>query len=576
MNNNYFDKIAFWILIIFVIFIPFHAFLVTFFWKFFPEFVKIFSVWKEILFLILWFLFLWKFVKNFLENLKKEDWIANKIKNNLVNKFFSTGKNFPENKNFFQKKFSKIKKIKVNREARESALGYFWLSKKSFPIQNFFLFDKFFLIFFLISILSWFFSINFWENSFVQAIFWFRLDFIYFIFFYLIRWFNFDFSQIKKIFYFFVFSWLISLIFWFSLYSKSFNRVPEKIITSKNNYINLVKNNPEKKEFLEKYYLWNKNSDILFLRKNLSKSGKNELKNFFENPEQINFRNENFLNKMVDFWYSAWVSNYEVSKALPAFHIVQAKWTARFASTFAWPNQLWFYLMVFIGVILGFLKFLFQNNWKKLEKIFLISTLIFTLICLYFSFSRSAWLWTILIFSLFIFFSFPQKYRLKIFFWWIILSILLGFYTYFFQSDFFERTILRWGSTSMHIEKTLKWIETVKENPLWLWLWMAWPVTMRFSWENRIAENWFVQMFEEFWILWWIVYLLFIWSFLVFLIWKFLESNFENFALFWGFLWLSWILFAGLFLHSFEDIWVSFLLFLFLWLWFIFFKKPLT
>lgn len=573
---DFFDKSAFWILILFVIFVPFHAFLVTFFWKFLSEFVNYFSIWKEILFLILWFLFFWKFVKNYFENFKKEEWIANRIKNNLVNKFFSTWKNKLENKNFFQKIFSKIKK-------------FFWLSKKSFPIQKFYLFDILFWIFFLIAVLpvvfKLFFWANIWENFISQAIFWFRLDFIYFIFFYLIRWFSFEFSQIKKIFYIFIWSWLISLIFWFSLYSQSFNRVPEKIISSKDNFQEFSE---EKKEFVKNFYNSEKNSDVLFLKEKLSKSEENELKIFFENPEQINFRNENFLNLMYDFWYSAWVSNYEVDKSLPAFHIVEAKWTARFASTFAWPNQLWFYLMVFIGLILGFLKYLFtdpgvsrKENFDKiifnkemtpgsLEIVFLIWTLIFALICLYFSFSRSAWLWIILIFSLFIFFSFPQKYRWKIFFWWIISWILLILYTYFFQSDFFERTILRWGSTSMHIEKTLEWIEIVKENPLWLWIWMAWPVTMKFPWEDRIAENWFIQMFQEFWVLWWIIYLLFIWSFLFFLIRNFIKNNFENFALFWGFLWLSGILFAGLFLHSFEDVWVSILLFLFLGIWFVF------
>ena len=42
------------------------------------------------------------------------------------------------------------------------------------------------------------------------------------------------------------------------------------------------------------------NSDILIKKNNLSEKNFSELKNFFENPEQINFRNENFLNEMVD------------------------------------------------------------------------------------------------------------------------------------------------------------------------------------------------------------------------------------------------------------------------------------
>ena len=551
MQKNIFNKIAFRILIIFIIFVPFNAFLVTFlpyfFWKFFSEeflgFFKFLIFWKEILLSILFFLFIWKFFK-----------------------------------------------------------------EKSFPIKKIFLFDKIFLLFFLVAL--WFFLVNFdfSKKYLIQSIWWFRLDFIYFFLFYLVRGFYFNSFQIKKIFYVFIFSWLVSLIFWFFLYSKSFNRVPEKIITSKKNFIEL---SDENKNFIKNFYeKADEKSDILRKKKNISDEEK--LKKFFENPDLINFRNENFLNLMVDLWYSSWVSNYEVNKSLPAFHFIEAKWTARFASTFAWPNQLWFYLMLFIGMILGYLKFslgtekslvqswrlnlkfqeqvisllvqvwnlslkfkerfltMIQRIVKSGEKIFLILTLIFALICLYFTFSRSAWLWTFLIFWLFTFFSFPQKYRLKLFFWWLISVILLGLHTYFFQYDFFNRVVLRWGSTSMHLEKTLKWIEEVKQNPFWLWIWKAWPVTMRFSkkWEEKIAENWFVQMFQEFWILWWIIYLLFILSFL-----RFLIKNFNNFLIFWWFLWLSWILTAWMFLHSFEDIWVSLLLFLFLWIWFNYLKK---
>lgn len=556
---NIFDKIAFWILIIFAIFIPFHAFLVTFlphffwnlwFWNFFWLW-KFFLVWKEILFLVLSFLFFWKFLQNLFFNLKEDK----KSKNNLIKKFFSHWK-----KENCIKKFFLWFKI------------FFYLSKKSFPIQQFFFFDKIFLAFFLIAVIPVFyrfFTWSFWENFLLQSIFWFRVDFIYFLIFYLIRWFSFDFTQIKKFFYVFIFSWLTALIFWFSLYLSSFNRVPEKIITSKKNFIEI---SDENKKIIKQFYFhksW-ENDDILRKKEGLNENEKIILEKFFENPDLINFRNENFLNLMVDkFWYSPGVSNYEVQKALPAFHIVEAKWTARLAATFSWPNQLWFFLMVFIGVILWFLKFLFKNNWWKIEKIFLISVLIFSLICLYFSFSRSAWLWILLIFWLFAFFSFPQKYHLKIFFWWIFLLVLTIFYTYFFQQDFFERTILRWGSTAMHFERSLEWIGQVVEKPLGYWLWFAWPVSMKFP-ENwvKIAENWFIQMFQEFWILWWIFYLFLFFNFLVFLIRKFLSEKFDNFLIFWWFLGLCGVLLAGLFLHSFEDIWVSILLFVILSLWF--------
>ena len=213
-----------------------------------------------------------------------------------------------------------------------------------------------------------------------------------------------------------------------------------------------------------------------------------------------------------------------------------------------------------------------KEIWKN---IFNLSFIFFINLFIFYIFKIILALSFIDFFIIYIFF-FSKKIRLKLFLWWIFWWILLIFYTYFFQQDFFERTILRWGSTAMHFEKTLDWIYQVKENSLWLWIWQAWPVSMRFSedWKWNIAENWFVQMFQEFWVLWWIIYLLFIWSFLIFLIKNFWDSRLrendsvgQNFALFWGFLWLSGILFAGFFLHSFEDIWVSLILFLFLWVW---------
>ena len=130
---------------------------------------------------------------------------------------------------------------------------------------------------------------------------------------------------------------------------------------------------------------------------------------------------------------------------------------------------------------------------------------------------------------------------------------------------FWKRVLVREWSSSVHFQKMEEWILQVLQNPLWLWLWKAWPVTIRFSERNmqNISENWFIQMFQEFWIFWWIIYLLFLVFFLSFLI----KNYSKNYLIYWGFLWISWILIAWIFLHSFEDIWVSLLLFLILWIW---------
>ena len=498
---NFLKKIPLFLLLILVIFIPWHAFLITFISSFFgstseflPKISMFLSSWKEIIILFLWISFVWK-----------------------------------------------------------------WIFYKKFPIKKFYIFDYIFFIFLAIALFSWLFL----TKNFIQWFWWFRLDFIYFALFYILRWFSFEKNEINKLIKYFIFSGTLSLVFWLLFYSTSFNRVPNKIDAKAQNYQNLTQ---EKKEFLDifykKYIIKNTNYTLI-----LEKEKTKELKAFFEHHEQINFRNENFLNLMTKFWYSSNISSYNPNKPLPAFHFVEARWTARFSGTSSWPNQMWFFIIIFLWLLFSiFYNYLKKEiNLSKVQFYFIIFSIILAFLGLYFSFSRSAWLWFIWIFWLFILFSIPKKYRFYTFILGLFSWIIVLFSIYFFANDFWKRVLVREWSSSVHFQKMEEWILQVLQNPLWLWLWKAWPVTIRFSERNmqNISENWFIQMFQEFWIFWWIIYLLFLVFFLSFLI----KNYSKNYLIYWGFLWISWILIAWIFLHSFEDIWVSLLLFLILWIW---------
>ena len=503
-------KLNYSILLILVILLPWHAFFITYISdiflnsssEFLPKTSLILASWKEVLIIILW----WSFF-------------------------------------------------------------YTWIKKKKFPIDKIYLFDKIFVAFFVVAMLSWIFL----TKSFSEWLWWFRLDFIYFILFYLIRWLVFEKDKSTKLFFAFCTSSFISLFFWLWLYSYSFNYTPNQIDFETQRYLDLSE---EKKSFLNNYY--NEKWEIV--------STNYELEEFFKHHEQINFRNENYLNLMKHFWYSKNISSYNPEKPLAAFHFVEARWTARFSWTFSWPNQAWFFLIILTSFIFSFLikskpfihkvkekavnliPFLNKNFSKIFDKnFFLFLLLVLSLIWLYFSYSRSSWIWFIGSIWIFALLALPPKKRIKTIIFGLVSVILLSLAVFNFWQDFVKRTLIREWSSSVHLEKSISAIKQIKDNPIWLWLWKAGPVTIRFSEWNKqnLAENWFLQMFQEFWILWGAIYLAFIISLLSLLI----KKHKENFLIFGGFLGLLWLLIAWLFLHSFEDMPTSLILFLFLGLW---------
>lgn len=413
-----------------------------------------------------------------------------------------------------------------------------WIKSRRFPIQKFYLFDKIFLVFGIVAL----FSFVFQSQNIISWIWGFRLDFVYFVLFYLIRCFDFDIRQIKKVFYCLLASWISSMLFGLMLFSFSFDRVPNHIDFLSEKYLKLSQEN---KDLLAKYY--DNAGDVRF--------SSDELKIFFATPDRINFWNDNFENVMSKFGYSSNISSYNPYKPLPAYHFIEAKMSARYSGTLSGPNQAWFYAMIFIALLLANI-----SSKNQVNKYVFILALLLALLVLYFSFSRSSWIWMTVALGLYGICEYPAKYRKQMLIVSLVLLISTSSLLYVFWKDFVKRTIIREWSSSMHMQKSIEWIKQVISHPLWVGIGNAGPVTIRFSeWDKQnIAECWFIQMFQEFGIHGGLVYLTLMISFLT----ELYRKRKEHFMILGGFLGLTWLLTGGLFLHSFEDMSVSLLLFL--------------
>lgn len=259
---------------------------------------------------------------------------------------------------------------------------------------------------------------------------------------------------------------------------------------------------------------------------------------------------------LLNFGYSDNISSFNPEKPIAMYHCVGKNCMSRLASTFAWPNQFSFYLIVLYSVILSRFK---QKRANKL----LLGLLILTIISLVLTFSRSAWISTFLITILY----FILKYKLSfkdifkyIFSIWII-WIIIGVFA--IQSNLIKDKVLRIESSSQHLVRTTQAIKDVINFPFWTWPWTSWPASIRFSeWDKEnVPENWHIQIFQEYWWAGWIFYILFTLSFITYLF-KRLEKTPLIKGVMLGFIWL---LISWMFLHSFEDSSTSLSLFILLW-----------
>ena len=237
--------------------------------------------------------------------------------------------------------------------------------------------------------------------------------------------------------------------------------------------------------------------------------------------------------------------------------------TQRISGIFSWPNHLAFYFIAFGWIIL-----LSILN-KKLDYKWWIAYLIL----LFWSLSRS-WILAfgleIFILSMFVWknYKYWRKYVYYLFTVWFIL--VWTAWTYLFVSWKYKQVILRWASTKWHIDRANKALAWIKQKPLiWHWLGTAWPAS-HYTKTEIVPESWFLQIFYEIWILWWFVWFYFIF-YLIYKLYKKSEIKYpyllkKDILFIWTSIWLVWLLFQWLVLHSFEDAMIVIPLFILIWI----------
>ena len=270
----------------------------------------------------------------------------------------------------------------------------------------------------------------------------------------------------------------------------------------------------------------------------------------FTHPELLFFFGYGPLWNRTAWWYP------------PMLFQTGLDWIQRFSGIFSWPNHMAFYFITFWPIIL------FSILNKKLHYIWWILYIILLFGTLSRSWILAFWLEIFLI-SLFIF-KYYKNYRKFILSCFIAVwvgIVSLGSYLYF--SWKYNQIILRWASTKWHILKVEKTLKDIKENPLWHWIWTAWPAAHYIK-NDIVPESWFLQMFYELWILWWILWFSFIF-YIIFLTYKNIQINYpylqnKDILKISLSIWMIGLLFQWLVLHSFEDSMTSLPLFIIVWI----------
>ena len=226
---------------------------------------------------------------------------------------------------------------------------------------------------------------------------------------------------------------------------------------------------------------------------------------------------------------------------------------------FAWPNNYGYFLVAFLPLILVFwggtrqdLKNFIKNPIANLN--FLLTILWIVAIAM--TLSRSAILWTIIVFAFLSKNWIKQHKKISI---WIFIVLIAGLVWLSF---------LKPESTLWHFKANLSYIWEIINNPLWHWLGSSWPA-VHHEW-TMLPENYFMQIMLDIWTTWFILRCVVIFSILMICRtiqnvsekWKYNEEDSATFLqrkrllLWWLVLMTMWF-----FLHVFEDSMVNYLFF---------------
>lgn len=277
------------------------------------------------------------------------------------------------------------------------------------------------------------------------------------------------------------------------------------------------------------------------------------------------------------FWYSDQVSTYKANSCISFAQNVN--WQHRFQGTFGWPITFSIFYVVFYLIYLGFvLNKKYKSNTSKILTILIPS--LFVIPAIFFSYSKTTiiglafWLALFIYLVLkYIFKKWLKKKQIYIISWFFILAFIA---LVIYKIDLF----LHPEAILNRFENLIKSVEMLIYNPIWYWLWVAWPASQIWkslesvwNWQilvqstsaiaNFLPENWYVQIALEQGIF---GFSIFISLFIVLALNLFkIVKNKKDYLSIWIFSSFISICLMAVVCHAFEDAWTVYPLFMIYW-----------
>lgn len=277
------------------------------------------------------------------------------------------------------------------------------------------------------------------------------------------------------------------------------------------------------------------------------------------------------------FWYSDKVSTYKANSCISFSQNVEW-WHHRFQWTFWSPINMSIFFVIFYII---YVWYILKKDYKSFTKILLIAIpSIFVFPAIFFSYSKTSILWLLFWATIFIYLSNKfifrkslKKWQIYYIYWALIIWLV---WLVIAKRDLF----LHPDAVFNRLENLSKSVEMFTYNPIWYWLWVAWPASQiwrsiesLWNWQILaqstsstalfLPENWYVQILLEQWILWvslFISIFIIIWLKLFKIIQ--IKKDYLSIAIFSSFI---SICFMAMVCHAFEDSAIVYPLFLIFW-----------
>ena len=268
---------------------------------------------------------------------------------------------------------------------------------------------------------------------------------------------------------------------------------------------------------------------------------------------------------LIHFGFSPNLSNWSFGGTPPIYHGIDGARVKRFQGIFDGPNPAAYFIIVYLGLLVHYFR-------TKKEYHFLIGIWSIVLLGLVFlTYSRSALIGIVLGCLALVVFSLGtiwRKYKKESLFVVLFFFVLSGLF-YLRYEGTIDRIILRSGSSQGHFDRAMTGIERFREHPMGQGLGTAGPAyryvvklsenpiyggEIKNTEDYYIPESWYIQQLVEGGV---IAFVLFC-AIMATIAWLIFPLSPAFFAAFVG------VLSMNLFLHSFESVYISLILFLIL------------